>query len=244
MTLPLFQPSHAAPEDLLGFVELHIEQGPTLLTEGWPVGIVTSIAAPVRLTVRITGASGHAGTVPMALRHDALAAAAEIILAVEQRCRDEAGLVGTVGVVKIPDAAGNVIPGYCDLSLDIRAADNAARDAAVDDILAEIDRIASRRGVRITSNEVMRANAVACSPRFQALLADATAAAGITPRFLPSGAGHDAMVFDGMTESRCCLCAAVMAASAIRRADHHHGGRRPRGPHLLDSWSASAAIMR
>jgi hydantoinase/carbamoylase family amidase len=187
-------------EDLLGFVELHIEQGPVLLTEGLPVGIVTSIAAPVRLTLSVTGQGGHAGTVPMGLRRDALAAAAEIILAVEKRCGAAETLVGTVGVLKITDAAGNVIPGRCELSLDIRAADDATRDAALDDILREIERIAARRNVTVSSQEIMRGSAVACSALFQTLLADATTAAGVTPRFLPSGAGHDAMVFDGLTD--------------------------------------------
>jgi hydantoinase/carbamoylase family amidase len=187
-------------EDLLGYVELHIEQGPVLLTENLPVGIVTSIAAPVRLTLNVTGQGGHAGTVPMALRHDALAAAAAIILAVEKRCGAAETLVGTVGVLKIPDAAGNVIPGRCELSLDIRAADDATRDAALRDVLGEVEGIAARRGVAVSAREIMRGAAVACSPRFQRLLADATTAAGVTPRFLPSGAGHDAMIFDGVTD--------------------------------------------
>ena len=104
----------------LGFVEVHIEQGPVLL-EALPLGVVTSIAGSVRCLVSITGLSGHAGTVPMHLRRDAAAAAAEIVLAIERRCGGAPGLVGTVGKLEVPGGAVNVIPGRCELSVDIRA---------------------------------------------------------------------------------------------------------------------------
>ncbi|HEY6995027.1 MAG TPA: hydantoinase/carbamoylase family amidase, partial [Xanthobacteraceae bacterium] len=112
-------------DELLGYLEVHIEQGPILLEEGLPVGIVSAIAGTVRALVTITGTAGHAGTVPMARRHDAAAAAAELVLYVERRCAQAPTLVGTVGQLAVPDGAINIIPGRCELSLDIRAADDA-----------------------------------------------------------------------------------------------------------------------
>jgi N-carbamoyl-L-amino-acid hydrolase len=188
------------PQDLLGYLEVHIEQGPVLLQEGLPVGIVTSIAGTARYAVTIAGMAGHAGTVPMPGRRDAAAAAAEIVLYVERRCAAAPTLVGTVGRLNVPGGAINVIPGRCDLSLDIRAADNATRDAATADVLGEIGRIAKRRNVTIEVKEIQRAPAVPCSPSLQARLAAAVERAGIAPRYLPSGAGHDAVSFSGVTD--------------------------------------------
>jgi hydantoinase/carbamoylase family amidase len=188
-------------EELVGYLEVHIEQGPVLLDEGLPVGIVSAIAGTVRCMVTITGTAGHAGTVPMARRHDAAAAAAELVLYVEQRCARAPTLVGTVGQLTVPNGAINIIPGRCELSLDIRAADDSTRDAAVFDVMTEIGRIAAKRGVIIESKEVQRTAAVRCSPRLQSLLADAVTRAGAKPRYLPSGAGHDAMMFDGITDT-------------------------------------------
>jgi beta-ureidopropionase / N-carbamoyl-L-amino-acid hydrolase len=188
------------PQDLLGYLEVHIEQGPVLLQEGLPVGIVTSIAGTARYAVTIAGMAGHAGTVPMPGRRDAAAAAAEIVLYVERRCAAAPTLVGTVGRLNVPGGAINVIPGRCDLSLDIRAADNATRDAATADVLAEIGRIGKRRNVTIEVKEIQRAPAVPCSPGLQAQLAAAVERAGIVPRYLPSGAGHDAVSFSGVTD--------------------------------------------
>jgi len=185
-------------EELMGYLEVHIEQGPVLLEEGLPVGIVSAIAGSVRSTVTITGTAGHAGTVPMARRHDA--AAAELVLYLEKRCAQAPTLVGTVGQLAVPNGAINIIPGRCELTLDIGAGDDATRDAAVADVMAEIGRIAARRGVSFKSTEVQRTAAVRCSPRLQSLLADAVARAGVRPRHLPSGAGHDAMMFDGLTD--------------------------------------------
>lgn len=188
------------PATLIGYLEVHIEQGPVLLREDLPLGIVTGIAGAVRQMIEITGRAGHAGTVPMGQRHDAAAAAAEIVLYVERRCAEAPTLVGTVGQLAVPNGATNVVPGRCDLSLDIRAGDDATRDAAVADVLAEIGRIAERRGVKIATRETMRAPAVPCAPRLQVLLRDAVAAAGIRPLDLTSGAGHDGMVFGGVTD--------------------------------------------
>jgi hydantoinase/carbamoylase family amidase len=151
--------------------------------------------------VTITGQAGHAGTVPMGLRHDAAAAAAELVLAVERRCTGVPTLVGTVGKLQVPGGATNVIPGRCELSLDVRAADDATRDAAMADLRAEIAAIAQRRGVTIDLRETQQMGAVACSPRIQALFAQAIGRLGIKPRFLPSGAGHDAVNFGPITET-------------------------------------------
>ena len=188
------------PQDLLGYIEVHIEQGPVLLQEGLPLGIVTSIAGTVRYSVSITGQVGHAGTVPMALRRDAAAAAAEIVLFVERRCAAAPTLVGTVGRLSVPGGAINVIPGRCELSLDIRAADDATRDAATADVLVEIENIARRRKVTIDVKDIQRGSSAPCSQGLQEKFAAALQRASIRPRYLPSGAGHDAVSFSGVTD--------------------------------------------
>jgi N-carbamoyl-L-amino-acid hydrolase len=187
-------------DDLLGFLELHIEQGPVLLHENLPVGIVSAIAGAVRYLITIRGEAGHAGTVPMALRHDAAAAAAEVILFVEQRCGGVAGLVGTIGELTVPNGAVNVIPGQCAFSLDVRAGDDATREAAATDILREINAIASRRGVAIETRKLLGGDNVPCAPHFQNLLGAACRRTGAPVRFLASGAGHDAAMFGGLCD--------------------------------------------
>ncbi|MGE0038360.1 MAG: allantoate amidohydrolase [Xanthobacteraceae bacterium] len=188
------------PDDLAGYLEVHIEQGPVLLEQNLPVGIVTSIAGNLRYSVTLTGVSGHAGTVPMPLRRDAAAAAAEIVLYVEKRCSVAPTLVGTVGRLSVPNGAINVIPGRCDLTLDIRAGDDATRDAAAADVLAEIERIARRRNIASEVKEIQRGPAVPCSPQLQAQFARAMERAGHAAFHLPSGAGHDAVMFSGVTD--------------------------------------------
>ncbi len=191
----------AYPREMLrGYLEVHIEQGPVLLQKGLPLGVVTSIAGSARYRISVQGVAGHAGTVPMALRRDAAAAAAEIVLAVERRCSTAPNLVGTVGQLRVPHGLINVIPGYCELSLDVRSTDNAFRDAAVADIRASIDEIARRRHVTIGANEVSRHRAVPCGASMQSALAEAIGRAGIEPFYLASGAGHDAEMFAGLTE--------------------------------------------
>jgi hydantoinase/carbamoylase family amidase len=189
-----------ARQDLAGYLEVHIEQGPVLLQEGLQLGVVTAIAGNCRFWLTVSGQAGHAGTVPMGLRHDAVAAAADIVLAVERRCSNVATLVGTVGRFEVPGGATNVIAGRCELSLDIRAGDDVTRDAAIADVRAEIDSIAQRRGVTVEIKETQRMGAVACSARVQGLFADAIGRAGMPLRFLPSGAGHDAVNFGGVTD--------------------------------------------
>jgi allantoate deiminase/N-carbamoyl-L-amino-acid hydrolase len=188
--------------DLLGFVEVHIEQGPVLLNESAPLGVVTSIAGSIRCLVSIAGLAGHAGTVPMHLRRDAAAAAAELVLAVEKCCSGTPGLVGTVGQLQVPTGAINVIPGRCDLSVDIRADRNDVRDTAFAAVLAESERIAARRNVDIHWRKVLDVGCVPCAPKMQQLWADSIGRITGNPdvRRLPSGAGHDAMVMAGITE--------------------------------------------
>ena len=183
------------PRTLAGYVEVHIEQGPVLLDAGRPLGVVTSIAGSVRMVVTITGLAGHAGTVPMTLRRDAAAAAAEIVLAVEKRCSAVPGVVGTVGRLEVPGGAINVIPGRCELSIDLRSGSDALRDDALADVLAEIERIATRRSVGIDVRRVLDAAGAPCNAAMQRQIAAAiTRATGEkTPMHLPSGAGHDAM---------------------------------------------------
>jgi len=200
---PAAIPSAAlTPRDLLGFVEVHIEQGPVLLNESAPLGVVTSIAGSVRSLVSITGLAGHAGTVPMPLRRDAAVAAAELVLAVEKCCGGKPGLVGTVGQLQVPSGAMNVIPGRCDLSVDIRADSDEVRDAAFAAVLSESKRIATRRNVEIQWRKVLDVGCVPCAPKLQQLWAASigrvTGASEV--RCLPSGAGHDAMVMAGITD--------------------------------------------
>ncbi|GAA4338762.1 hypothetical protein GCM10023144_36190 [Pigmentiphaga soli] len=175
------------------YFEIHIEQGPVLLERGLPVGVVTSIAGSVRRMLRLEGTAGHAGTTPMDMRRDAACAAAEIVLAVERRCAQAPALVGTVGVLDVPGGSVNVVPGACVLSLDVRAAEDAVRDAALADIEREIDVICARRGVAVRSEELLRAAAAPCAPARMAQWARAIEATGLPAFELPSGAGHDAM---------------------------------------------------
>jgi allantoate deiminase/N-carbamoyl-L-amino-acid hydrolase len=187
-------------KDLLGFVEVHIEQGPVLLEHDLPAGIVTSIAGSCRYLVELTGVASHAGTTPMTMRKDAAAAAAEIVLLVEERCRQAPSLVGTVGQLQVPNGSINVIPGACKLSLDIRAADDAVRRAAVDDILKGIEAICERRCIEVKLDLVTSAPAAPCAPWLMKQLSAATERAGVPVFELPSGAGHDAMEIAHITD--------------------------------------------
>jgi allantoate deiminase/N-carbamoyl-L-amino-acid hydrolase len=188
--------------DVLGYVEVHIEQGPVLLNRDLPVGIVTSIAGSSRYLLDLKGVASHAGTTPMNMRKDAAAAAAEIILYVEQRCAEDqhASLVGTVGQLQVSRGSTNVIPGNCQLSLDIRAARDDIRQAAVADVLQQIERICERRRVEYTLEETLSAPAAPCAPWLMQQLAAATERAGIPAFELASGAGHDAMAIARMTD--------------------------------------------
>jgi allantoate deiminase len=183
------------PGRVIGYVEAHIEQGPVLEAERLPLGVVTAINGASRGTVTIAGKASHAGTTPMAMRRDALAAAAEMILAVEGIARGEADLVATVGVVETLGGAVNTVPGRVRFSLDIRHPDDTARRAARQRIEATCAAIAERRGVAMDFTITYDAPATPCDRHLSDRLAEAVAQAGCSVRRLPSGAGHDAMAF-------------------------------------------------
>jgi allantoate deiminase len=180
--------------ELLGYVELHIEQGPVLESQNLPVGVVTAIAGATRLAARLTGMAGHAGTVPMALRRDALAGAAECICTIEQSCRSGGdGLVGTVGYINAAPGATNVIPGQAHFTIDIRAPTDTHRSRAVTDIVRQIEAIARRRSLELQLDVTHENRTVPCAPWLRAQVAEAITAEGISVFELPSGAGHDGM---------------------------------------------------
>ncbi|CAN1567518.1 ArgE Acetylornithine deacetylase/Succinyl-diaminopimelate desuccinylase and related deacylases [Rhabdaerophilaceae bacterium] len=180
----------------LGYLETHIEQGPVLEAENRPLGLVTAIAGATRGVCRVSGQAGHAGTVPMVLRKDALTAAAEMLLAVERIARSTLGLVGTVGRLHIPSSAVNTIPGTVEFSLDIRSESDSVRKAAAEEITAALTAIASSRAVKADVVFNYDAPAAECDPLLRAVLAEAAEATLQKPvRLLASGAGHDAMVF-------------------------------------------------
>jgi allantoate deiminase len=180
--------------ELHGYVELHIEQGPVLEHENLPVGVVTAISGATRLAASLTGMAGHAGTVPMLLRRDALAGAAECIVAIEEFCRtDQGGLVGTVGYIHAMPGATNVIPGRVSFTMDIRAASDAHRKLAVADIVRRIENIAKRRKLLLQVDVTHDNRTVPCAPWLRRQVADAIAGEGYRVFELPSGAGHDGM---------------------------------------------------
>lgn len=180
--------------ELLAYVELHIEQGPVLETRNLPVGVVSAIAGATRLAAKLTGMAGHAGTVPMALRRDALAGAAECICKIEEVCRtDEGGLVGTVGYIHAMPGATNVIPGQVSFTIDLRAPTDTHRKRAVTDIVRQIEAIASRRNLALQLDVTHENRTVPCAPWLKAQVAAAVAAEGYPVFELPSGAGHDGM---------------------------------------------------
>ena len=181
------------PTDYLGFVEVHIEQGPVLNGLNLPLGIVTSINASVRFQGEITGMASHAGTTPMGQRRDAATAVAELILWVEQRVSADGDSVGTVGILQVPAGSINVVPGRCQFSLDLRAPANAQRDRLATDVLIELEAICKRRGVQHRLTETMRASAAPSAPAWQARWETAVASLGLPLHRMPSGAGHDAM---------------------------------------------------
>ncbi len=216
--------------DVLGYLELHIEQGPVLEGDGLPVGIVTSIAGGTRANIEVIGEPGHAGTVPMKLRRDALTATAEIMLAIETRARDNPALVATVGRISASPGATNVIPGRATFSLDLRSPDDATRLGAYADIVAAAEAIARKRGVKIALDRTFESPAVACSVRLMVEIERAIAALGLTRRRLASGAGHDAMAIAslcdvGMIFVRCKGGISHNPAELITAADAETGAR-------------------
>ena len=181
------------PAQYLGFVEVHIEQGPVLNQIDLPLGVVTSINGGVRYVGAVSGMASHAGTTPMGQRRDAACAVAELALFVEQRAAAQPEQVGTIGILQVPAGSINVIPGRCQFSLDLRATTNPARDALAADVLAELERICARRGVAFELEQTMSASAAPSDPAWQQRWERAVQALGLPIHRMPSGAGHDAM---------------------------------------------------
>ena len=181
------------PADYLGFVEIHIEQGPVLNEIDLPLGIVTSINGSVRYVGEIIGMASHAGTTPMDRRRDAATAAAELALYVEKRGASVPHLVSTIGMFEVPNGSINVVPGRCKFSLDIRATTNEVRDACAADIRNELKAICERRGLHYKLEETMRAAAAPSAPEWQNRWERAVETLGLPIFRMPSGAGHDAM---------------------------------------------------
>ena len=177
----------------LAFVEVHIEQGPVLNEINLPLGIVTSINGGVRFQCEASGMAGHAGTTPMNRRRDAAGAVAELALFVEQRAARDGDSVGTIGMLQVPGGSINVIPGRCLFSLDLRAPNDAQRDALTADVMAQMTAIGERRSVRFESEPTMRAAAAPSDAQWQAQWERAVDALGVPLHRMPSGAGHDAM---------------------------------------------------
>ena len=181
------------PADYLGFVEVHIEQGPVLNALNLPLGIVTSINASARFQCEVLGTASHAGTTPMHLRHDAATAVAELALYVERRAAADGDSVATIGQWQIPNGSVNVVPGRCRFSLDMRAPSDAQRDALVRDVLTELQRICTQRRLRHNVTETLRASAAPSAAAWQKRWEAAVSALGLPLHRMPSGAGHDAM---------------------------------------------------
>ena len=179
--------------DYVGFVEVHIEQGPVLNELDLPLGVVTSINGSVRFVGEVIGMASHAGTTPMDRRRDAAAAVAELALYVEKRAAQQPNLVGTIGMLTVPNGSINVVPGRCQFSLDLRATTDALRDALMHDVVNELKHICHRRGVHYTLEETMRASAAPSHSQLQGLWEQAVQSLGVPVFHLPSGAGHDAM---------------------------------------------------
>ncbi len=183
---------HRAGTDLTGFLEVHIEQGPVLEKRGVPVGVVTGICGIERWTVKLTGVAAHAGTTPVALRRDALAGAAECVLAVEALCRRTDGLLGGVGTLEVRPGVANAVPGETEFSVELRAAEDAKRTAAATGLDASIRGIAERRALGVEIERTYAQPGVICDDRLTAILAEAVSETGVEVVRLPSGATHDA----------------------------------------------------
>jgi hydantoinase/carbamoylase family amidase len=233
---------------VIGYLEAHIEQGPVLERRELPVGIVTSIVHGRRIRVNISGAAGHAGTVPMGARFDALCASSECVLAVERIAREMGhGFVGTVGILEAFPGAINVIPGQASFTMDLRSSTGEGLKALCGEVEEAIEGIAAARGVRISMQEIYRNNGCDMSPKLVETLRAAIERHDIEPHLLPSGAGHDAVAMHelcdvGMLFVRCAGgvshnpaesvesddlgVAAGVLLEAIRTMARHHGGER------------------
>jgi allantoate deiminase len=193
------QASKRKSEDLLGYCEVHIEQGPILEALDKPVGVVTAITGLSRIAISIKGQAGHAGTTPMHMRHDALCAAAEFVLNCEEIAKAHPGLVATVGQLLVEPGVSNVIPGKVTLSLDVRHMDDEVRARELDRIYQQLQQSGQKRGVTIEWRVMQEHAAVPCDEGLMAHLKQAIATQGISVHSLPSGAGHDGAALSSLT---------------------------------------------
>ncbi len=230
--------AHAArhPRDIAAYLELHIEQGPCLEQAGLALGVVEAINGARRLNCRFTGEAGHAGTVPMLHRKDALAAAAEWMMQVENLTRQRGGnLVATVGTLRCAPGAVNVIPGEVQLTLDIRGPQDAPLTALLEELLGQAQAIAGRRQLSFAAEEYYRIAATACDSHLQAVLSEAVVAVQGRSLTLPSGAGHDAIAIAERWPSA-MLFVRCLGASAITR--------RSRSPPPTSGWLSTLSPGR
>ncbi len=233
--LAAHRPSFPAPppRKLAAYVEAHIEQGPVLEAESLALGVVSGIVGQTRAKVVLEGKSGHAGTVPMALRKDALAGAAECVGLVETEAREAGGLVATVGEIFVHSAAGNVIPGRVSFSLDIRDADDSKRRTFVERLFRRIRAVAVARGLDCHIDIRMDSDAVACDPELRGHLARLVERHQGRCPLLASGAGHDAVAFAGVTKT-------AMLFVRCRAGVSHH----PEEHALPEDIEAATAVLR
>lgn len=205
------------PENILGYLEIHIEQGPVLENENLPIGIVSAIAGAKRYQISLSGMAGHAGTVPMDMRYDALCAASEMILAVEAHANKAQDVVATVGKIENAPNGVNVISGRTLFSLDIRSEQDDKRDTVLADILQEFNVIAEKRNLIVDIQQTHSANAVHCDPQLKNDIVNGVVETGISPKILPSGAGHDAMAMAS-------ICPVAMLFTRCKGGISHHPG--------------------
>jgi allantoate deiminase len=225
-----------ARDEAAAYVEVHIEQGPVLEAENLPLGVVTAIVGQSRMRVVVLGEAGHAGTVPMPMRHDALAGSAEIVLAIERIAKDYSAdnMVATVGRIEASPGASNVIAGRVGFSLDLRSATDALRKAAIEQIRHEAQRIAAARKLEVTFEPFHETVTTPCAPHLQELLAGAIGDVGQRAIRLPSGAGHDAQIMAR-------LCPAAMLFVRCRGGISHNPAEYA-SP--ADIGIATAALVR
>lgn len=192
------------PEELVGYLEAHIEQGPELHRRGEPLAVVSSIASARRFQLVIEGEARHAGGTPYDMRHDALLGASEVALAIERICRGEHHIIGTVGQLEAFPGAVNIVPGEAHLSLDLRGEFDASRDRVWDAIALEVEGVAGRRGLRWQAREIHNAPAVMCAPLLRDVVREGIVAAlppgADEPATIFSRAGHDAMAIGAITD--------------------------------------------
>ena len=181
------------PQDVIAYIELHIEQGPVLEASHAPIGIVTAISGASRFEADVIGTAGHAGTAPMNMRADALTGAAEMILAIEALAQRTPTFVATVGEIEVLPGSVNVVPGEARFTIDLRAPTDDVRERAAEVLATELSTIANRRGLRIVLKQTHQASAAPCDDRLIKAFSRSVTRAGLDLQLLPSGAGHDAM---------------------------------------------------